>query len=434
MDSLAPLLRTAVASGDFAGLGDHVSPEVVLRTSNASGRRSVRGAEAVLAHLSAPGPGEISVWDAREFPGGVALTFEWRGATGADRRRWYVRRGADGLVDELWSSAAQPSADLPPVEPPASLGVSDVRPLSHGGNSGAALLRGTRGGRPVVLKRVTAGADWLARVTGDDGRTARLHAARAFDDMPISIRHGIVDVQRDGAAAWVVMEDLGALLLDAERRISREESRRVMRAAAVLHSAFHGRVPDGAATLEARLGMASPTVAETERAGSDLLPKQFEHAWAAFVEIVEDDVAGAVLEAAVDPAPLAGALRAAYGGETLVHGDLRDDNLGFDGDQVVLIDWDLATAGTPTVDFAWYLAQDAWRIEATHDELEADHRAAHPGLPDREVDLGMLSGLVQYGWLLAHSARIHPDPVETAWGRAELDWWVPRVRRALERL
>jgi hypothetical protein len=179
--------------------------------------------------------------------------------------------------------------------------------------------------------------------------------------------------------------------------------------------------------------MASPATARAERAGTDLLPKQFEHAWEAFAEIVAPDVAGAVLAAAEDPGPLAAALREAHGGATLVHGDLRDDNLGFDGERVVLIDWDMATAGTPTVDFAWYLAQDAWRIDATHDELEADHRAAHPGLGGREVDLGMLSGLVQYGWLLAHSARVHPDPAETAWGRAELAWWVPRVRAALER-
>ena len=46
----------------------------------------------------------------------------------------------------------------------------------------------------------------------------------------------------------------------------------------------------------------------------------------------------------------------------------------------------------------------------------------------------MVSGLVQYGWLLAHSARIHPDPAETAWGQEELSWWIPRVRKALERL
>jgi hypothetical protein len=43
-----------------------------------------------------------------------------------------------------------------------------------------------------------------------------------------------------------------------------------------------------------------------------------------------------------------------------------------------------------------------------------------------------VSGLVQYGWRIAHSARVHPDPAETAWGREELAWWVPRVRAARE--
>jgi thiamine kinase-like enzyme len=149
--------------------------------------------------------------------------------------------------------------------------------------------------------------------------------------------------------------------------------------------------------------------------------------------VVDADVAERVLACVAHPGPLAAALRRAYGGTTLVHGDLRDDNLGFAGDRVVLIDWDLATAGTPTVDFAWYLAQDAWRIDATHDELEADHRAAEGDLLEpREVELGLLTGLVQYGWIFGHSLRIHPDPQEQAWARAELDWWVPRTRRALE--
>ena len=134
------------------------------------------------------------------------------------------------------------------------------------------------------------------------------------------------------------------------------------------------------------------------------------------------------------PATLAEALLSAYGAPTLIHGDLRGDNLGFDGDRIVLIDWDLAAAGTPTVEFAWYLAHSGRRIDAAHDEIEADHRAAQgAALSDEEVELGMISGLVQYGWRIAHSARVHPDPAETAWGRRELEWWVPRVRAALER-
>jgi hypothetical protein len=253
--------------------------------------------------------------------------------------------------------------------------------------------------------------------------------------MPPSIEHGIVDVERAGDAAWVAMRDLHASLLADGARLSRAESRAVLAAAAGLHAAFRGRALAGPATLRDRLGIPSPAVVDAERSGPDLLPKQFEHGWEAFAEVVPGDVAAPVLAIVRAPDRLADALLAAYGGSTLIHGDLRDDNLGFDGDRVVLIDWDLATAGTPTVDFAWYLAQDAWRIDATHDELEDDHRAAHGGsLPPDEVELGMLSGLVQYGWLLAHSARVHPDPEETAWGRAELAWWVPRTRRALERV
>jgi phosphotransferase family enzyme len=206
----------------------------------------------------------------------------------------------------------------------------------------------------------------------------------------------------------------------------------VLDAAAALHARFAYAVPDGVATLNDRLGMSSPRVAEAERAGPDLLPKQLEAAWDAFADAVPQEVATEVLTAAVDPAPLADALEAA-GPLTLLHGDLRDDNLGLVGDRVVLLDWDLATAGTPTVEFAWYLCHDAWRIDATHDELEADFRAAEgERLDAHEIELGLLTGLVQYGWVFGHSLRVHPDPAETAWAKAELDWWVARTERALE--
>jgi thiamine kinase-like enzyme len=133
-----------------------------------------------------------------------------------------------------------------------------------------------------------------------------------------------------------------------------------------------------------------------------------------------------------DPSALAAALETA-GPCTLLHGDLRDDNLGLAQDRVVLLDWDLATVGTPTVEFAWYLCHDAWRIAAGHDEVEADYRdLMGDRLDRREFELGMLSGLVQYGWIFGHSLRVHPDPAEQGWARAELDWWVPRTRRALE--
>ena len=48
------------------------------------------------------------------------------------------------------------------------------------------------------------------------------------------------------------------------------------------------------------------------------------------------------------------------------------------------------------------------------------------------VELGIITGLMMYGWILGHSAVIHPDPAERPWARGELEWWVPRARRALE--
>jgi hypothetical protein len=443
MDGLSNLLRAGIEAADWSGVRARLAADAVLRTSNERGRTRIDGADAVVAHLAQAGPGAVGVWDAREWPTGVALTFEWAGSGGMDRRRWYVRADDAGRVTELWSAAARPAAGGGdglaagiPSTLLARLGATHVEPLAHGGNSGAALLRATaEDGAAFVLKRVSGGGDWLARATKDDGRTARLHAAGAFDAMPPAIEHGIVAVERTEDAAWIAMRDVHTALLPEDARLSRDRSRQVLAAAAALHTTFRGRVPDGAASLQDRLGMSSPAVANAERSSPDLLPKQFEHGWEAFADVVAGDVAEPVLALAADPVPLAGALVAAHGEPTLIHGDLRDDNLGFDGDRVVLIDWDLATAGTPTVDFAWYLAQDAWRIDATRDELELDHRSAHAGtLDDAEVELGMLSGLVQYGWLLAHSARVHPDPAETAWGQDELRWWVPRVRQALERL
>jgi hypothetical protein len=435
---LGPVLREAVRTGDWAGVAERLAPGAVLDTSSERGRRKVRGRDAIAAHLAAPGPGEVVDWDARDWDGGTAVTFEWRGAGGVDRRRWYLR-GPDGEVQAWWSYAARPrsgaaaGATLPEAVL-ARLGAGARRaPLAHGGNSGAALERVVLAdGSALVAKRVGPEADWLGRATRDRGRTALLWAAGAFARMPADLDHGIEAVLEDGDGWWVVMRDLSGALLADGRRLSRAESARVLGLAAQLHAEFAGDVPGGAARLEDRLGMSSLRVAEAERAGPDLLPKQLEAAWETFAEAVPGAVGAEVLAAVGDPGPLAAALEASAPA-TLLHGDLRDDNLGLEGGRVVLLDWDLATAGTATVEFAWYLLHDAWRIDAGHDELEADFAAAEgERLDPREHELGMLSGLVQYGWILGHSLRVHPDPAEQAWAKAELAWWVPRTARALE--
>jgi len=435
------LLRTAIETGEWSDVRNRLSPDAVLDTSSEAGRRRIAGAQAMAAHLGRPGPGAIRDWNSEEWDTGVALSFEWEGESGTDRRRWYLRTDPPGTITEIWSTAARPHFADPTetATPPAALlerlGTSRVEALSHGGNSGATLLRVRRDdGTAFILKRVSAGGgDWLARATEDRGRTAQLYEAGAFERMPSVIGHGIVAVERAADAAWIAMREVELLPPDA--RLSREQSRHILEAAARLHRAFYDNVPPGAASLSARIGMSSPAVADAERAYPDLLPKQFEQGWDAFADLVPGDVTQPVLDLVRRPQALTEALLHAHRAPTLIHGDLRGDNLGFDGDRLMLIDWDLATAGTPTAEFAWYLAHSARRINATHDEIEADHRIAQgEHLVEAEVELGMLSGLVQYGWRIAHSARVNPNPVETAWGREELAWWVPRVRAALEHL
>jgi aminoglycoside phosphotransferase (APT) family kinase protein len=120
-------------------------------------------------------------------------------------------------------------------------------------------------------------------------------------------------------------------------------------------------------------------------------------------------------------------------GTTLIHGDLRDENIGLRDGTLVLLDWGIATRGHPAVELAWYMVHDVWRIRATHDEVVEDFRRAVGERDDpHALDLGLIGGLMMYGWIFGHSALVHTDPREREWAREELDWWVPRVRRALE--
>ncbi len=55
------------------------------------------------------------------------------------------------------------------------------------------------------------------------------------------------------------------------------------------------------------------------------------------------------------PALLDAQSSAVLEGESLVHGDLRSDNVAFVGDRAVLVDWNWACRGNARVDLAWWL-------------------------------------------------------------------------------
>ncbi len=438
----AALLRAALETGAVGPLAESYAGDAVLDAGLPGGRVRATGQEAIAARLAGwyGDRGRIVEWSAVEHPDGVAIWCERIGGEGPVRQRHYLRTRA-GRIEGHWIYGAPPrtaapalaSADASP--PPALLArqgtPAEVRPIVSSGWSGDALVGvAMADGRRLVAKRVVPGGGWIAGHTEDAGREGLLVTEGWIERMPSALDHTLVNAQRGDRAWWILMRDVSEFLWPPQGRIAREENRQVLAAADRMWTAFwEVRVPP-AATLARRLDLLSPEVARRERGGLDLLPNQLEAAWEAFAEAAPRDVAEPVLAVLADPEPLAAWLEAR--GSTLLHGDLRDEHLGRDGERVVLIDWGLATQGHPVVDLSWYLMHCAWRIDATRDEIVEDFRRARGEADDPEaVEVGLLTGLVQYGWIIGHSALIHPDPAERAWARDELAWWVPRARRAL---
>ena len=438
--AIADLLRQALQSGDTRPLAAAYAEDALLDLSVQGERSVLRGADAIAARLERlwPGRSRLVEWASAPSPNGFAAWSERVARDGsATRQRQYLQL-RDGKISRHWVFGAPPRTTAPQLagaETPAlfeRLGVTERRPLVSTGWSGNRLERlRTADGWTLIGKRVDPSADWIARQSGDPGREGLLYTEGLFERMRPAIDPAVVAAEHEGDAWWVVGRDVSDRLLDADSPISRDQNRRVLRAANSIWEDFWGERHDFLCDPGARIALARPQVAELERDGVDLLPKQFEAAWEALAEAVEADVAEPILALLDDPSPLVRKLEPH--GTTLLHGDLRDEHIGFDDGTLIVLDWGVATQGHPVLDLAWYMVHDVWRIEATHDAVVEDFRRARGERDDPQaVDLLGLLGLLMYGWIFGLCAVIHTDPAERRWAREELSWWVPRARRSLE--
>jgi hypothetical protein len=442
--SVVDALRAGLESGSFGALGECYADDAVLDLNVRGGRERVAGPAAIVARLEAlfPGPGQLVEWTVALHDAGAAVWLERvSDADGAVLRQRQYLLLRNGRVGRHFAYIAPHRTGVagaggrPALDPGVIGGLGEIAEhtvLASRGWSGNALERMVLAdGRVLIAKRIVPGADWIGRASADPGREGLLFTSGVLDRLPPALDHAMVAAARDGDAWWLVMRDVSDELLDDHSIVPREANRRLLAAVNEMWEAFWGERVEFLAPQAVRLQMAAPSHGRRERDGVDLLPKQLELTWEAFAEAVAPDVAGVVLALVEDAAPLAAALAAH--GTTLLHGDIRDEQIGLAGARLVLLDWGLATQGHPVVDYAWHLMHSAWRIDATHDQLWEDFRVARGERDDPlAVELGTIAGLVMYGWILGHSAVIHPDPAERTWARTELDWWVPRARRALE--
>jgi len=143
------------------------------------------------------------------------------------------------------------------------------------------------------------------------------------------------------------------------------------------------------------------TLAELAAARAPALPS-FPDPWLNWTAVADDpepflslDLASAGwLERAL-PELLAAEARASYAGESVVHGDVRSDNLCVRHGRAVLVDWNFAMRGNPALDIAAWLPSLALEGGPRPEELAdavvaafappvAGFFAAHAGLPPPE--------------------------------------------------
>jgi aminoglycoside phosphotransferase (APT) family kinase protein len=287
-------------------------------------------------------------------------------------------------------------------------------------------------GSRFVVKRMAPGGDWLGRATGDTGRAWTLWSEKIFERIPSPIDHAVVTMEPDGDGWVIVMRDVSDELVAEDVVLSRSESRCILEAANALHDVFWGERVDGLCSLGQRYAAFSPATAERERAGPDVVPKVIGRGWEIFADVVPEDVSGPIFAVLERPGLLAREL--ARSETTLIHGDLKLGNIGLTDDRVVLLDWtDRVGFAPPASEFGWYLAINASRLDCSREQAIADFLDISGERRDeRALELAVIGGFAQLGWNKAHDAVEEPDVEARQWEAADLEWWISRVRRALD--
>ena len=287
-------------------------------------------------------------------------------------------------------------------------------------------------GRRLVFKHLPPSGDWLTRVSGGTDRVRRLWESGLLARMAPFVDHTVIDVIRLDDHDVVVMRDVSDLLLPPLVPVSRVVSRRLLAGLAAFHEAGRNEPIQHLCPIGAHYGMFRPLA--DRRPGANPNRDRIVAGWEIFAHEADADVAAVALALHCEPEILG--RRLARLDATLVHGDVKLENLGLGPNLLIAVDWgDLTGFGPIEIDVAWYAVQNTWRIGGSPGDAFADYEAVASRPLDREsLDLACVGSLAQMGWKLAHRAVTDEQAKVRTAARAQLDWWTARVRAALDRV
>lgn len=309
-------------------------------------------------------------------------------------------------------------------------GATQRRPFAgEGGRTGATFESAVlRDGTRVVIKHIRPD-DWLVLTFGGVSYLYNMWTSGLLERVPDQIDHAMLAVERSEDGWVAVMRDVSDAVLAEGRVLTRAESRRVLEAVDALHAEFWEEAVPGVPLSEHYAAMTPKRSRIAEHLTP--IPGLVRRGWELFGDLAPRDVSDVLLRLLDDVTPLSRELEKHP--QTLIHGDLRLHNMGLTADRVVLLDWEIVGNGPPATEFAWYLIISATRIDATREQIIADYRnVAGERFDERAWDLACIGAMLWLGWNKAIDIVDNPDAAIRAQERADLDWWIARVRQAFE--
>ena len=301
--------------------------------------------------------------------------------------------------------------------------------------SGATFEKLTLGGRQCFLKVLSAGADWIMRVTGNTSHwELTVWRAGLYHAAPAVIDHAMIgmalDTSRAAPRLAMLMHDRTAdLVPPGDSALPVQQHRRFVEHMATMHAAFVGWHDDlGLQQMEQRLLFFAPATiaAELRDARVPMALQVADRGWARLPE-VDPGLDELVRRVHADPERLAEMVRETP--QTFLAGDWKCGNLGSrPTGQTVLLDWAYPGEAPPCWELAWYLALNRARLPESKPDTIARYRRAlaDAGLVtepwwQRQLDLCLVAIMATFAW-------------EKAVGPAEeLAWWSAAAQRAAER-